>query len=324
MSLYNGVAGNRGHKPKGAFIHNDAGSKNAKARFYENWLPSRDPERGFAHYYVAEDGILQVEDDMNVAWHCGDTYHNREYLSFEVCQSMGDVNVFLNNEERTLQLVAEKFKKYGITPNEKTVMLHKEVVATACPHRSVEIHGGDATTKAYFIKRIKEYMNGAEVAVPEEVVKQEADRTKDLGKVNITMQGFTDRWWPEVVNNNDWVGQGDRIPLRFLAVKVDKGTITGKVYTERNGWLPSLTFGNSYDLKDLESGVLGDGSPIQALVLYYNTPAGYKYQKAVYCVSDINNESYYPNQIDDETGSGMDGYAGVLGINIDKIMARIE
>lgn len=26
-------------------------------------------ENGFAHYYVAHDGILQAEDDINHAWH---------------------------------------------------------------------------------------------------------------------------------------------------------------------------------------------------------------------------------------------------------------
>lgn len=324
MSLCGGIAGYRGHNPRGAVLHNDAGSKNANAKFYANWLPGHNLEDGFAHYYVAEDGILQAEDDMNGAYHCGNDYYNMEYLSFEMCQSMGDANTFLKNEEKVLQLVAQKFKQYGIQPNNETVKLHKEIVATACPHRSVEIHGGDAATKAYFIKRIKEYMGGAALSVPETVVKQEANRTKDLGQVDITMQGFTDRWWPPVKNNNDWVGQGDRIPLRYLAVKVSKGSITGKVYTKKNGWLPSLTFGNSYNLNDLESGVLGDGSPIQAVVLYYNTPAGYKYKKAVYCVSGINSELYYPNQVDDETGAGMDGYAGILGVDIDKLMARIE
>jgi len=168
MSICRGVAGNRGRNPVGIFFHNDAGSKNANAEFYRNWLQTHPLENGFAHYYVAQDGILQAEDDWNCAWHCGDTNGNLNYLGIETCQSMGDLNVFKANEEKALQLAAQKCKQYGITPSESTIMLHQEVYATACPHRSVEIHGGATATKTYFIKRISELMNGNQVATAEQ------------------------------------------------------------------------------------------------------------------------------------------------------------
>ena len=160
MSICRGVAGNRGRNPVGIFFHNDAGSKNANAEFYRNWLQTHPLENGFAHYYVAQDGILQAEDDWNCAWHCGDTNGNLNYLGIETCQSMGDLDVFKANEEKALQLAAQKCKQYGITPSTSTIRLHQEVYATSCPHRSVEIHGGREATKSYFIKRIKEYMGG--------------------------------------------------------------------------------------------------------------------------------------------------------------------
>ena len=148
MSICGGIAGNRGRNPKGIFIHNDAGSQNANAAFYRNWLPTHDLGNGFAHYYVAADGILQAEDDWNRAWHCGDMDGNNEYLGIEVCQSMGDLENFKANEEKALALAAQKCKQYGITPSSNTIRLHQEVYATACPHRSVEIHGGRDATKA--------------------------------------------------------------------------------------------------------------------------------------------------------------------------------
>ena len=110
MSIFNGVAGNRGRNPIGAVIHNDAGSQNANASYYQSWLPGINPENGFAHDYVCSDGTVHAEDDWNKAWHCGDSWGNSEFYSVEVCQSMGDVNVFKTNEERALALVAEKFK----------------------------------------------------------------------------------------------------------------------------------------------------------------------------------------------------------------------
>lgn len=158
MSIGGGVAGLRGGNPKGIFLHNDAGSGLANAEHYKNSLPQTDLSNGFAHYYVADDGTLQAEDDVYGAYHCGDYYYNMQYLSIEICQSYGDLATFLENEERALKLAAEKCKQYNIEPNENTIMLHQEVHPTACPHRSVEIHGGVYETKRYFIKKIEEYM----------------------------------------------------------------------------------------------------------------------------------------------------------------------
>ena len=160
MSICKGIAGRRGKNPIGIFMHNGADGPNATTEYYKNYLQRANLENGFAHYYVCSDGILQAEDDSNCAWHCGNSNGNLNFLGIEVCQSMGDLNVFKANEEKALQLAAQKCKQYGIVPSESTIMLHQEVYATACPHRSVEIHGGAAQTKAYFINRIKELMNG--------------------------------------------------------------------------------------------------------------------------------------------------------------------
>lgn len=58
-------------------------------RFTENGCKTHPLENGFAHAYVASDGILYAEDDAYAAWHCGQTDGNRNYYSIEVCQSMG-------------------------------------------------------------------------------------------------------------------------------------------------------------------------------------------------------------------------------------------
>ena len=165
MSICKGIAGKSGKNPVGIFIHNDAGGSSLNATYWANALATgnHNLENGFAHAYAGNDGIQQVEDDANCAWHCGNTDGNVNYLSIEVCQSMGDLETFKQNEERALQWCAQKCKQYGITPSTSTIRLHKEVYATACPHRSVEIHGGDSATKAYFIKRIKEIMNANNV-----------------------------------------------------------------------------------------------------------------------------------------------------------------
>ena len=147
---------------------------------------------------------------------------------------------------------------------------------------------------------------------------------KKLGQVDITYQAFTDRWLPPVVNKIDWAGARDNIAIRWLAIKVSKGSIRARVYTQANGWLPYLTFGNGYNLNDKNNGILGDGSPILAVELYYITPEGYEYQMVHYRVSVKNNPNFYSEQIDTLTANGADGYAGDKKRFVDKLQAWIE
>ena len=159
-------AGVRGHNPTGVVIHNDAGSNGANVAFYNNWLPTHDPELGFAHVYIASDGRLQASDFSNMAWHCANSYGNANYASWEVCQSEGDLNQFLKNEQAVLDDVAKYMKQWGLTPNRDTVKLHQELSSTSCPRRSVEVHGGTLEScREYFIaelnKRLTEQTGGS-------------------------------------------------------------------------------------------------------------------------------------------------------------------
>lgn len=147
---------------------------------------------------------------------------------------------------------------------------------------------------------------------------------KDLGQVDITYQAYTTKWWSPVTNKADWAGKGDDVPIKWLAIKVSKGSIRCRVYTRKNGWLPYLTFGNSYNLNDKVNGILGDGSEILAVELYYITPDGYKYKMVHYRVSVQNNKNFYADQVDTLKASGMDGFAGDKKRFIDKFQAWIE
>ena len=194
MSICGGVAGRRGYNPRGIFIHNGADSQNANTEFYKRWLQTHTLENGFAHYYVCDDGILQAEDDANCAWHCGDTDGNTNYLGIETCQSMGSLEIFKKNEENALKLAAQKCKQYGIEPNADTIRLHKEVYATACPHRSVEIHGGDSGCKTYFINKIREYMGMDKL--PEAPVVSGGGSSTDIRRSRncVYVWSHADRW----------------------------------------------------------------------------------------------------------------------------------
>ena len=321
MSICKGIAGVRGRNPKGIFIHNDAGSQNANAAFYRNWLQSHDLGNGFAHYYVAADGILQAEDDGNCAWHCAQDNGNTNYLSIEVCQSMGDLDNFKTNEEKALTLAAQKCKQYGITPSSSTIRLHQEVYATACPHRSVEIHGGRDATKAYFVQRIKEIMGGNAGSPNYVESKPSAPEQSYTGTPGaeftyaVRIEGG--KVLPAVTNLNDFAGiRGKRIT--DIAIKVNKGSVRYRVHVLGGGWLPWVT---GHNWNDYVNGYAGNGNPVDAVQVYYETPSSivstHGYQKAQYRVSPVNG-NYWSWQYDDETDNGQDGYAGCFGQAMDR------
>lgn len=116
---------------------------------------------------------------------------------------------------------------------------------------------------------------------------------KELGPVDCPYQVYTDRWWPQVRNKEDWGGQGDDYAVKYIAICVSKGLIKGRVHTRKSGWLPWLTFANAYNINDLVNGVLGDGTEILAIELYYYTPVGYMYKAVHYRVSVEGRGSFY-------------------------------
>lgn len=148
----------RGYNPKGVVIHNDAGPNGATKEVYDQYLRTAVLENGFAHYYVTSTGTLKVADETSIAWHTADYRGNHDFIGIEACQSTGDLEQFKRNEENSLKLAAEILKRYGLPANRSTVVLHKQFVATSCPHRSVALHGDYTAVQDYFIARIKAYM----------------------------------------------------------------------------------------------------------------------------------------------------------------------
>lgn len=122
---------------------------------------------------------------------------------------------------------------------------------------------------------------------------------------------------PEVRNLEDFAGiRGKRIT--DVAVKVNTGKVKYQVHVLGGGWLPWVT---GYNWNDHNSGYAGNGRPIDAIRVYYETPADYAkvhgYKKAQYHVSPVNG-NYYSWQYDNETSNGQDGYAGCFGKAIDR------
>lgn len=123
--------------------------------------------------------------------------------------------------------------------------------------------------------------------------------------------------YPPVTNLNDYAGVRGRA-ITDVAIKVNKGSVKYRVHVNGGGWLPYVT---GYNWNDYNNGYAGNGQVIDAIEVYYNTPAdiatSHGYQKAQYRVSPLNG-NYWPWQYDNETGNGQDGYAGAFGVAIDR------
>lgn len=168
---------NRGYKPKGIVLHNDAGSVGATAEAYHRGLvnaPLSRLEAGVAHSYISGNTVYQALPESRIAWHTANQNGNKNYYGIEICQSIGASDkVFLANEQAAFQETARLLNKWELKANRNTIRLHMEFSQTSCPHRSMKLHTGfDPVTqgvpsqaiklklKDYFIKQIRAYQAG--------------------------------------------------------------------------------------------------------------------------------------------------------------------
>ncbi len=136
-------------------------------------------------------------------------------------------------------------------------------------------------------------------------------------KVNVYYRVEVEKygWLSEVKNLEDYAGYKN-MPIKNIAIRVDKGNIKYRVSPKGKEFLPYVT---GYNIKDSKNGYAGNGTPIDRIEVYYYTPSNIRpYKKAKY---KVNNYSW---QYDNEKIKGQDGYAGVRGINAVKFQIIIE
>lgn len=237
--FYSGIAGSRGRNPSGVVIHNDAGSVYANAAHYRSWLSSHTAENGFAHYYVANDGTYQAELESNMAWHTANSNGNANYIGIEACQSMGPEATFRANEVASIKLAAQILKRYGLTPNRNTVILHKQFSSTSCPHRSVSLHGDWTVMQDYFINQISQYMGST--PAPRPTPTPTDGRHYHIDLVNVNSKAFQITGWftpSKATKGQDiWVyfmKKNSTEIARFKAKKIQRPDVK-KAFSNPNG-----------------------------------------------------------------------------------------
>jgi hypothetical protein len=107
-----------------------------------------------------------------------------------------------------------------------------------------------------------------------------------------------------------------------IGLKVDHGEIWYQVHELGGRWLPQVS---GFDPNDFANGYAGNHTPIDAIRVYYNTPKGEPYKQARYAVkTEKSGNRWLPEQVDDYTNKGMDGYAGNLGEAITDFKWRVD
>lgn len=131
------------------------------------------------------------------------------------------------------------------------------------------------------------------------------------------------RWLPAVTNLSDYAGIVGTA-ITDVAITASKGSVKYRVHVKGGGWLPYVT---GYNTNDYNNGYAGNGKVIDAVEVYYFTPADVVsksgYLRAKYRVSPVKS-GYYDWQYDNEKTGGQDGYAGSYGKTIDRLQITLS
>lgn len=144
-------------------------------------------------------------------------------------------------------------------------------------------------------------------------------------KPNITYRIYSNEdGWSSTCTNLDKCAGKDGHAITKIAIKVDSGSVWYQAHVKGGDWLGKIT---GYDTAEPMNGYAGNGKPIDALKVYYITPNSLRNAGKVYCakykVSPLKSSTFYDWQIDTDTNNGQDGYAGMLGVAMDKLYINL-
>ena len=275
-------------KPKYVVIHNTA--NDAPAANEIAYMRRNDNEVSF-HYAVDDKEIVQgILEDRN-AWHAGDGSKgegNRYGIAIEICYSKSGGEKFEKAEKNAAEFAASILKRYGWGIDR--LKKHQDFSKKYCPHRTLDL-GWDR-----FVDMVKDFLDGKEPEAP----------VDELNEVKTDM-----------FLNKNVKGQ-----IIDIGLKVDHGEIWYQVHELGGRWLPQVS---GFDPNDFANGYAGNHTPIDAIRVYYNTPKGEPYKQARYAVkTEKSGDRWLPEQVDDYTTKGMDGYAGNLGEAITDFKWRVD
>jgi N-acetylmuramoyl-L-alanine amidase CwlA len=288
-------------EPTRIVIHNTA--NDAPAENEIKYMHSNNKEQSF-HFAVDDKEIIQGIDLNRNAWHAGDGNGkgNREGIAIEICYSKSGGERWLKAVENAAELVAKLLKDYGFGIDKVTK--HQDYSGKHCPHRILDQYGWDN-----FIALVKSKLNGE--IKPIEPTPTPAP-TKPT-KIDVTYQVWDDvrnAWLPNVKNLEDYAGIfGHDVCAVFASLS--SGNIFYRVHTKGGKWLPEVKNREDY------AGLFN--KPIDAIAIRTDTGKTVKY-----AVHLRRSNSWLPFVTGCNTADSNNGYAGILGQEIDGIKIYIE
>lgn len=178
-----------------------------------------------ANYFIDDDSITQVVDDINAAWHCGDGYGkygitNQNSLGFELCGSNGKISE--TTEKNAAELIRAKMLQYNIDIDH--VVRHYDASRKVCP--SPWAH--DNWAQWYNFKQI---ITGCTV------IKISTPTVKPDVFYQVHINGG--KYLPFVKNDTDYAGTN--LPIDTVRCYSTVGSILYKVHTTSGKWYPYVS-----------------------------------------------------------------------------------
>lgn len=279
-------------KPTRIVVHNTA--NDASARNEVSYMISNNRQTSF-HYAVDDKEAVQgLPLDRN-GWHAsdGNGKGNREGIAIEICYSKSGGEKFIKAEQNAVELIVDILKRYGWGVDRVTK--HQDYANKYCPHRTLDM-GWDR-----FIKMIETRLESAENGKISDT---------NASSLEITYQTWDDvknKWLPNVVNDTDYAGIfGHDVCCVYANANI--GDIYYRVHCKGGKWLPEVK--NRSDYAGLYN------KPIDGFMIKSSE------QKIKYRVHLRRSNSWLPWVDGYSTNDSNNGYAGVLGQEIDAIQIK--
>lgn len=288
-------------EPTRIVIHNTA--NDAPAENEIKYMHSNNKEQSF-HFAVDDKEIIQGIELNRNAWHAGDGNGkgNREGIAIEICYSKSGGERWLKAVENAAELVAKLLKDYGFGIDKVTK--HQDYSGKHCPHRILDEYGWDN-----FIALVNSKLTGETKPIEPTHTPAPTEPTK----IDVTYQVWDDvknAWLPNVKNLEDYAGIfGHDVCAVFASLS--SGNIFYRVHTKGGKWLPEVKNREDY------AGLFN--KPIDALCIRTDTGKTVKY-----AVHLRRSNRWLPFVTGCNTADSNNGYAGILGQEIDGIKICIE
>ena len=279
-----------------------------------------------SNYGVGKDGSIgQYVPEAYRSW-CTSSYDNdNRAITIEVASDTYDpyrvtdaaykalinllVDICRRNGKKKLLWFGDKNKTLNYSPksDELVMTVHRWFANKSCPGDYLyNLHGTIAA-------EVTKQLGGGSISTPTPT------SSKDVAKPTVTFRVRQGGTWQK----EGFTGTAGKA-ITDIAIKVSKGSVKYRVHVKGGSWLPYVT---GYNISDDNNGYAGNGKPIDAVQVYYSTPAdvvnAHGYYKAKYLVSPLT-RGFYSYQYDTETSNGQDGYAGSLGKTIDRFQILLS